>query len=142
MWRGPEQLDDADPDIGHSRHRCRVKVPVPPAGSKAGECSAKIGHGHRVPGVGPLDGLVQGLRDRCGEGEVHFRHRQRQYVGWIRLPLRATPLPENVERVYWQFRYGTVHVLSLPHRTSKIQSRPVLVGCRSTAIGRENLGPC
>ena len=64
--------------------------------------SAEVRHGHRVPGVGPLDGLAQGVRDRRGEREVHLGHRQRQHIGWIGLPLRAAPLPEDFERVYWQ----------------------------------------
>lgn len=96
----PQQLDDAYPDIGHGCHGRRLKVPVPPAGSKPSERPAQVRHGHRVAGIGPSDSLTQGLRDRHGEGEVHFGHGQRQHIGRIRLPLRATPLPEDFERVY------------------------------------------
>ncbi len=121
----PEQFDDAYPDIGHGGHRRRVKVPIPAAGRKPGESPAQVRPSHPVPCVGPLDGLAQGFRNRCGEGEVHFSHRQRQHIGWIRLPLRATSLPEDFERVYWQFGYGTVHGHSLPHPISQIDSGAV-----------------
>ena len=125
-WAGqhPEQLHDAHPNVGHCRHRHRVNIPVPPAGSEVGERFAEVRHSPRVPGIGPVHGLAQGFRDRVGQGEVHLGHRQRQHIGWVGLPLRATPLSENLEPIYRQFRYGTVHGHSLPHRISKIKFLP------------------
>ena len=105
----PEQFDHTDPDIGHRRYRGRVQVPVPAAGREPRDGPAEIREGMSVPGVGPLDGLAQDVRDGRGEREVHLGHGQRQHVGGVGLPLRTAPAPQHVKRVDRQHLGSSIH---------------------------------